>query len=1401
MVGVGAPSHQLAGRYVLLGRAGAGGSAEVHRARRESDGALVALKVAREAGGSLPLSREALHAALTLSPRLPELIDLGWGVLDGERFTPCSTHAPPPEARAFLALRWIEGAPLDRAPRAERDALALAVARDVGEALADLHALGLAHGDIKPENLLLDAQGKVHVLDLGLAGAAHSATPEGATLRYLALRDRELGDARARDLLALGLVLAELADPAVVTAADPLAAARRATLPAPLDALCAALLSPSPGARPSAAWVAEMAGAGPARDRAERDARLVRASYLRLRRHELGSTTALTGAVAPWLALAVEQAARARTLAGPAADALASPPLGPLSLEQRARWLTALVGSPAAAWPLARIAEVAEPALADALVALARRSPPAAWTLAELEAAALGEAAAPSLPEMVAAPSISPDSARDLDLAEAARLALAISRVPPDALALLQVERRADAPPVLQLAAADALRLRGELGRARSLIVRLDARADRPAGLGPLGAEILRRSGDLDLADGWARRAVSEGRDPEGRARAIVGRLALDRGDLAFAAHTLEGASSAPLCEAAALVAAARGEIDAALAELRRGEALATSAEERARLAGARGYVLHGRDPEGTLAAYTTAVDHAVRSGAVVEEASYRTGEAAAAADLGDLGVAIASGRRAALLWEHLGRPALAARALLAAAAAWATAGAAHEAEAAAREALGRARDGGDRRAEAYARWVLSDLRPAGDAEGLAEAEAAAALLLGAGPDDELRAWARRLRHRSPALLALEGGPAELDRRAAAAGPLGAAARLEWWGARAAQMVAAPSIPRDEAPRVLLGLTALADARAEIAARGPALAEGHALALRLGDADTAARLLASLREATRVLLDRAPADLAAAVRALPWVALCASAPGPTLRPEQARDLEGLIRSFSDHERLGQLLRRILDALVLWTGVERGLLLLRAPDNRLVPRAARNLARADLTPEQMTLSRTLAHRALEAGEPVIAVDAAGELPSVHQSVHALKLRSVLAIPLIARGEALGVAYLDDRVRRGAFGPREIEWARTIASLAALVIADARDQVLLRRAARRATRASARIAETLAQREAALDLAERELGRIRGSRETRFKYEKIIGESAATRAMLKIVDRVTASEVPVLLSGESGSGKELIARAIHENGPRGGRPFVSENCGAIPEGLLESTLFGHVRGAFTGASVSRAGLFEVAHTGTLFLDEIGEMSLGMQTKLLRVLEDGLVRPVGSERARKVDVRIIAATHRDLEAMVKAKSFREDLFYRLNIITIRIPPLRERADDIPLLVRHLLDKHGDRKRPTPLRVTPAAMDRLMAFAWPGNVRQLENEIRRAMVLSDGVIDEEQLSAELGKGPPPAPREAGLDLRKRIDALELNLVKEAMERTGNNQTQAAKLLGLSRFGLQKMIKRLAIR
>jgi transcriptional regulator with PAS, ATPase and Fis domain len=215
----------------------------------------------------------------------------------------------------------------------------------------------------------------------------------------------------------------------------------------------------------------------------------------------------------------------------------------------------------------------------------------------------------------------------------------------------------------------------------------------------------------------------------------------------------------------------------------------------------------------------------------------------------------------------------------------------------------------------------------------------------------------------------------------------------------------------------------------------------------------------------------------------------------------------------------------------------------------------------------------------------------------------------------------------------------------------------------------------------------------------------------------------------------------------------------------------------------------------GLLAAAEGGSLFLVEIGEMSAGMQTKLLRVLEDGEVRPLGSERVQHVDVRMIAATHRDLDRMVSQGTFREDLYYRLNVVTVAIPPLRERPSDIPLLVQHLIDKHEAGRH---IRVTPRAMGALSRYPWPGNVRQLENEIRRALLLCDGVVDLEQLSIPMAESVPVAV--VGLEIKARVDQLETDLVRQALERTAGNQTQAAKLLGISRYGLHKMMKRLGL-
>jgi serine/threonine-protein kinase PknK len=1385
------------GLFGDLEAVGTGGSAEVLKARHRASGQAVALKLAHSVELGAALAREAEAAALALSPRLPELVDAGWLAASG---------GEPP--RAFLALRWVPGRPAlpHRATSAsERLARALVVARDVGEALAALHAVGLAHGDVKPANILLDEDGHAHLIDLGLAGPAAAESLLGGTPRYLARSDATLGDARARDLLAFGIVLAELTSPKVAESDEPLEAARRATLPAPIDAIAAALLAPSPGARPSALWVrdaaADFAGTGSEAEQAAarqeanaRTERQIHGTYLRLRRHELATAGGAGPGTVEWLGEAVARARRARRLAespygGGARQGVeerpAGPLLDPLPPEGRARWLASLAGSAVASWPFGALASVPEDAFGRALVALGAEVAPSAWTFALVEAAVAG-----ARPPAPAAP-LPLRTRGELDPEAVARVAMELGKVPPTELAILAVERERAAPEALVLGAAAALRHGGELGRARSLVLAQppSSRAGRA-----LAAEVLRRAGDGGRATALAEPLLASDDEASRSARATLARIAADAGrtDEALALAG-EGGASAALAEVRALLRSLAGEREAALDEVERGLALARTAEERARLAGMRGYVTHEHDPAGSLMAYREAADEAARAGAVIEEATYRTGLASAAVDVGEIAVALDAGRRAALLWEHLGRPAHAARARLALAAAFATVGAQVEAERAAHEAAQCAREAGDARAEAFACWAVTDASAARSADALASALRAAALLGGGSAEDELRAAARLVRHAHEALpRARVAGWDEL----AASPSMGAAARLEWWAARGETWLRQPEGERCD--ELLAALTSLADVRAPLAARGPALAVGVELAIRAGRSDVAQRLLAALRDVSRTLLAGAPPELQESARALPWVNRArAETSGPSVGPERALEIQRIVHALSERQHLGALLREVVDTLVLWTGVERGLLLMRAPDGHLVPRAARNLARADLVGEQLTLSRSLAQRALETREVVVAVDAAGELGSTHHSVHVLKLRSVLALPLVARGESLGVVYLDDRVRRGAFGPADLAFARTIADLAAVAIADARDQVLLRRAARRARRASEALATTLASRDAALDVAERELARVREGRPTRFRYERIVGESEPICAMLRLVDRVTLADVPVLVLGESGSGKELVARAIHDNGPRKGRPFVGENCGAIPEPLLESALFGHVRGAFTGADRPRAGLFEVADTGTLFLDEIGEMTLGMQTKLLRVLEDGLVKPVGGERARRVDVRIIAATHRDLPAMVAARTFREDLYYRLDIVTVRVPPLRERPADVPLLVRHFLGAHAAGKDVT---VTPAAMQRLMACPWPGNVRQLENELRRAIVLSDGTIDRAHLSPEIAERRDGAATPLGLHVRKRVDALEAELVREALRQTRSNQTQAAKLLGLSRFGLQKMMKRLGV-
>ncbi|MEW6276703.1 MAG: sigma 54-interacting transcriptional regulator [Bacillota bacterium] len=322
-----------------------------------------------------------------------------------------------------------------------------------------------------------------------------------------------------------------------------------------------------------------------------------------------------------------------------------------------------------------------------------------------------------------------------------------------------------------------------------------------------------------------------------------------------------------------------------------------------------------------------------------------------------------------------------------------------------------------------------------------------------------------------------------------------------------------------------------------------------------------------------------------------------------------------------------------------------------------------------------------------------------------------------------------------------------------------------------------------------------LLQQELRTVRG------QFGQLVGNSQAMQEVYYLIEKVAPTDATVLLRGESGTGKELVARAIHYRSLRSEAPFVSINCAALPESLLESELFGHARGAFTGAVAAKKGLFEEAHQGTLFLDEIGDISLALQTKLLRVLQEGEFFRIGETRPRRVDVRIIAATNRDLEKAIKEGNFRPELFYRLNVITIWLPPLRDRRDDIPLLARNFLKKICHRLGKDVKGFAPEAMDALVRADWPGNVRELENVIERAVILCEGKkIELTDLPADLqsravdGAGPV---RTRGMTFREAVEAYEIQLLLTALEESQWVQARAAEILGLKRSTLNEMLKR----
>jgi len=319
-------------------------------------------------------------------------------------------------------------------------------------------------------------------------------------------------------------------------------------------------------------------------------------------------------------------------------------------------------------------------------------------------------------------------------------------------------------------------------------------------------------------------------------------------------------------------------------------------------------------------------------------------------------------------------------------------------------------------------------------------------------------------------------------------------------------------------------------------------------------------------------------------------------------------------------------------------------------------------------------------------------------------------------------------------------------------------------------------------------------------LKAQRDRAFTFENIVARSPAMLKVFDVVRKVAGYKTTVLIQGESGTGKELVARAIHVNSDRRSGPWVPINCGAIPESLLESELFGHVKGAFTDASRDKEGLFQRANGGTLFLDEVGELPFNLQVKLLRVLQESEVRRVGDTVNTPIDVRVVAASLKDLAARVEDGEFREDLYYRLNVLPIRLPSLRERKEDIPLLVEHFLTAHGARLGVKPMPLTPAAMKLLVDYAWPGNVRELENTMEMAMVLSDGhPIDVDALPPKVAAASDPLKlllTSDDLSIKRATREVERVLIERALKKTRGNRTQAAKLLELSHRALLYKIK-----
>jgi transcriptional regulator with GAF, ATPase, and Fis domain len=918
-----------------------------------------------------------------------------------------------------------------------------------------------------------------------------------------------------------------------------------------------------------------------------------------------------------------------------------------------------------------------------------------------------------------------------------------------------------------------------------------------------------------------------------GQVVALLARVSLQRGDYARArslAHAeLESCRSpalrASLLQSAGVAASYLGEVDQALDHLRTAATLQEQTGAAAERLRTLSYVAIAEYRRGNLEAaiegYRAAIDVAEGHGLTPLLASALLNLGTACQRQGDWGAALGNYERGLRLARALGRASTEATLQLNLANLYVEIGSFDRGLASLERVEPLARSAGLTHLEGMTRVIRGEVALARGETLAAIAEFDGARRFHEERGDE-REVAEALLHAAEALLARGEIPEAAERVAAAtrrAAELDAtdlAAQLAWFEGRCAWARGAA----DEALAQLDESRELCQQSSQQLLEADVLAARSQVALARGD-DRRAR---DDREQARSRWRRVAETLPPALRDAFWAhprraalvdtathqfppALSGAEPSTLDRRVLTRFLE-VNQRINSSLSIERVLEFAMDAAIELTGAERGFVLLgpagEKPSSRSAdPRegyevaVARNLDRTRLSDEEYEFSTHIAERVLDTGQPIITVDARrDERFSGHRSVHAMQLQSVAAVPIRSRRGVAGALYLDNRYQRGHFTPADLDLLVAFADQVAIALRNARIHGALERRARD-LEVDKRAAEQRSRGQAKeIARLSREVQTRQRALELRYDYQQIVGRSGPMRSLLATLDRVIDSPLSVLVQGESGTGKELIARAIHFNSPRRAKPFLSINCAALPEALLESELFGHVRGAFTGAAADKEGLMVAARGGTLLLDEVGDMPAPMQVKLLRALQEREVRPVGATAVRQIDLRVLAATNKDLEAEVRSGSFREDLYYRLAVVTVQVPALRERPEDIAALATTFLGRLAEQSSAPAPELSRAALRLLMHYRWPGNVRQLENVLAKAFYLSDRtLIDVADVELPRRLRSPSRARD-----RRSFERDEARRILDALHQHRWNVSAVARSLGIPRNTLYRKLRKLQI-